>query len=93
VDGELVQISRAEDAKQASTVTDLNRRYEVLKKIGQSRGYRHPDTWAFNVICGQESARLAKLRPANSNRSVNGLTDQERRRVWTETLGKASTSR
>lgn len=91
-DGDLVQISRAEDSKQAATVTDLNRRYEVLMKIGKSRGYSHPDKWAFNVICGQESARLAKVRPANGGRSTNGLTEQERSRVWTETLGKTGTT-
>jgi superfamily II DNA or RNA helicase len=93
-DGDLVQISRADDAKKAASVTDINRRYEVLVNIGRSRGYAHPDKWAFNVICGQESSRLAKLRPANGTKSTNGLTDQERSRVWTETLGKTkSTSR
>jgi superfamily II DNA or RNA helicase len=91
-EGDLVQISRADDAKKAAAVTDINRRYQVLVNIGRSRGYAHPDKWAFNVICGQESSRLAKLRPANGSKSTNGLTDQERQRVWTETLGKMGTT-
>lgn len=88
VDGELVQISRAEDAKQAAVVSDLSRRFTVLKNIGKSRGYAHPDRWAFNVICGQESARLAKVRSANGGVTTNGLTVEERSKIWNATIGK-----
>jgi DNA repair protein RadD len=92
VDGELVQISRAEDAKQASAVSDLSRRFTVLKNIGRGRGYSHPDKWAFNVICGQESARLAKIRSANGGVTTNGLTVEERSKIWNATIGKTQTA-
>jgi len=92
VDGELVQISRAEDAKQAAAVTDLSRRYQVLRSIGKNRGYAHPDKWAFNVICGQESARLAKIRSANGGVTTNGLTVEERSKIWNATIGKMTVS-
>ena len=92
VDGELVQITRPDEARQASEVVDLSRRYNVLKKIGSSRGYAHPDKWAFNVICGQESARLAKIRSANGSVMTNGLTVEERSKIWNATIGKMTAS-
>lgn len=88
-DGELVQISRADDAKRAAEVSDLERRYSILKNIGRNRGYSHPDKWAFNVICGQESARLAKIRSANGAVTTNGLTVEERSKIWNATIGNA----
>jgi DNA repair protein RadD len=87
-DGELVQISRPEDAQRASEVVDLSRRFQVLRGIGKNRGYAHPDKWAFNVICGQESARLAKIRSANGSVTTNGLTVEERSKIWNATIGK-----
>lgn len=91
-DGELVQISRPEEAKQASEVVDLRRRYQVLRGIGKNRGYAHPDKWAFNVICGQESARLAKVRSANGSVTTNGLTIEERSKIWNATIGMTTSS-
>jgi len=92
VEGELVQISRAEDAKQAAAVSDLSRRFTILRNIGRNRGYSHPDKWAFNVICGQESARLAKIRSANGGVTTNGLTVEERSKIWNATIGMATSS-
>ena len=92
-DGDLVQISRADDAKSAASESDLNRRFEILRNIGKKRGYSHPDKWAFNVICGQESSRLAKLRSAGGGRTTNGLTEAERNRLWTQTLGMMTATR
>lgn len=89
-DGELVQITKPEDAKKASEVIDLSRRFDVLRNIGKNRGYAHPDKWAFNVICGQESARLSKIRSANGSVTTNGLTIEERSKIWNATIGKTT---
>lgn len=87
IDGELVQVSRSDEAQEAAKEQDLTRRFKVLTNIGRTRKYAHPERWAFNVICGQESARLAKQRDAVNHRLINGLTDQERNRIWKATIG------
>lgn len=86
-DGDLVQISRSDEAKKAANEADLTRRFTVLMAIGRNRRYAHPDKWAFNVICGQESARLSKARDAVHHQLINGLTQKERERIWTLTMG------
>lgn len=88
VEGELVQVSRSDEAKQASGDSDIARRFNVLTAIGRSRKYEQPQQWAFNVICGQEAARLAKRRDAVSHRMINGLTAEERNVIWTATIGR-----
>jgi len=92
VDGELVQVSKSEDAKNAATETDIPRRFNVLTAIGHSRKYEQPQRWAFNVICGQEAARLAKRRDAVKHRMINGLTAEERDVIWTQTIGRNRSS-
>lgn len=87
-DGELVQVSRGDDAKNTSSETDIVRRFNTLTNVGKSRKYGDPTRWAFNVICGQEAAKLAKQRDAVSKRMINGLTSEERNRIWTQTIGK-----
>lgn len=86
-DGDLVQVSRSHEAQEAAREADLTRRFNVLMAVGRNRRYKHPDQWAFNVICGQESARLAKQRDAVHHRLVNGLTEAERERIWKMTMG------
>ena len=86
IDGELVQLSHAGEAKAAMEERDWKRRFDVLTAVGRKRGYKQPKQWAFNVICGQEATRLAKSR--NANRTTNGLTAEERQRIWTLTMGK-----
>jgi ribosomal protein L32 len=86
VDGELVQLSHAHEARAAAEETDWKRRFDVLAMVGRKRGYKSPHKWAFNVICGQEATRLAKLR--NANQTTNGLTSEERQRIWAMTMGK-----
>lgn len=87
-DGELVQISRSDEAREAAKEQDITRRFNVLRAIGKSRKYTHPDKWAFNVICGQEAAKLAKKRDAVSHSMINGLTAEERNWLWTQTIGR-----
>ena len=92
VEDELVQVSKSDDAKNASTETDVIRRFNVLTAIGRSRKYDQPQQWAFNVICGQEASRLAKQRDAVNHRMINGLTATERNAIWTQTIGKNQSS-
>lgn len=86
-EGELIQISKSHEAEDAAGEQDLTRRFRVLMAVGRNRRYTHPDKWAFNVICGQESARLAKKRDAVHHKLVNGLTEGERKRIWNMTMG------
>ena len=85
VDGELVQISRA-DETQVST-SDWGRQFQVLTGVARKRGYQHPEKWAFNVICGKEAARLSKMR-GTPGKTTNGLTLEERNKIWAQTIGK-----
>jgi superfamily II DNA or RNA helicase len=87
-EGELVQVSRAEDTSNSLGESDIIRRFNVLTAIGKSRKYDDPARWAFNVICGQEAAKLAKKRDVVSRRMINGLTSEERNFIWTQTMGK-----
>lgn len=91
-EGDLVQVSRSSEASEAAREQDLTRRFRVLIAVGRGRRYSHPDKWAFNVICGQESARLAKQRDAVHHRLVNGLTETERERIWKLTMGTLARS-
>lgn len=85
VDGELVQISKAEDT--VVTAQDWNRQFQILIGVARKRRYQYPEKWAFNVICGKEAARLAKMR-GKPNKTTNGLTLEERNRIWAQTIGK-----
>lgn len=85
VEGDLVQISRADETKVSAT--DWGRQFQALTGVARKRGYQHPEKWAYNVICGKEAARLAKKRGVSSG-TTNGLTLEERNRIWAETLGR-----
>lgn len=88
-EGELVQMSRADDTN--VEVSDLARQFQILSGVGRKRGYNQPEKWAFNVICGKEAARLSKLRGI-SGKTTNGLTAEERGRIWAQTMGKIQRS-
>jgi len=90
-EGELVQVSRADDMKAARDV-DIERKYFVFLAIARSRKYGKPEEWAFNVVCGEESKRLAKLRDPVGHRMVNGLTAEERNAIWMKTIGRRTKS-
>ena len=86
VDGELVQISRADET--VVTDSDFKRQFQALTGVARKRGYQHPEKWAYNVICGKEAARLAKKRGVSSG-TTNGLTLEERNKIWAQTIGAA----
>jgi superfamily II DNA or RNA helicase len=85
VEGELVQLNNTEETKVSTT--DWGRQFQILTGVARKRGYQHPEKWAFNVICGKESARLSKMR-GTQGQTTNGLTLEERNRIWAETIGK-----
>ena len=85
VEGELVQLNRADETK--VSVTEWGRQFQILTGVARKRGYQHPEKWAFNVICGKEAARLSKMR-GTAGQTTNGLTLEERNRIWAETLGR-----
>lgn len=85
IDGELVQISRADETQ--VTAHDFAKQFQILTIVARKRHYQHPEKWAFNVICGKEAARLSKLR-GTPGKTTNGLTLEERNRIWAQTIGK-----
>jgi len=87
-EGDLQQISRASDVGDTKGEGDVVRRFSILTAIGRARRYEKPERWAFNVICGQEAAKLAQRRDAVGKRLINGLTTEERNAIWTQTIGK-----
>jgi superfamily II DNA or RNA helicase len=87
VDGELVMMAREGDPDIATTEGLIQKRFRVLSSVGRKRGYKNPTQWAFNVICGQEAARLAKKVGMRDARTTNGLTDEERAELWKMTVG------
>lgn len=85
VDGDLVQISRADETK--ISAQDWGRQFQILVSVARKRRYQYPEKWAYNVICGKEAARLAKMR-GTPGKTTNGLTLEERNRIWAQTLGR-----
>ena len=93
-DGELHILNKSGQAGERTQEDVLNEKFRVLVNVARKRGYSNPSRWAFNVICGQESARLAKRRSAQGLKTVDGITDSERQEIWKATMGKTtSTSR
>lgn len=90
VDGELVQLAHSDEAHAAAKVIDITTRFRTLMNVGKKRGYNHPDKWAYNIICGQEAARLAKNRDPVHHGMTNGLTKNEREKIWNMTMGMAA---
>lgn len=89
-EGDLQQVSRASDVDDTKKESDIVRRFSVLTAIGKTRRYEKPERWAFNVICGQEAAKLAQKRDAVGKKLINGLTPEERNVIWTQTIGKTA---
>jgi DNA repair protein RadD len=85
VEGELVQMNRASETQ--ISAQDWQRQFQILVGIAKNRKYAHPEKWAFHVICGKEASRLAKTRGA-PGKTTNGLTLEERNRIWAQTVGK-----
>ena len=92
VDGDLVMTAR-EGAPDLSTPDGmLQNKYKVLTSVARKRGYKNPTHWAFNVLCGQEAARIAKKVGVRNSPTTNGLTTEERAAIWQMTVGKSQSA-
>ena len=87
IDGDLVVTSR--DGEQDMTTAEgvLQNKFKVLTSVGRKRGYKNPTLWAYNVICGQEAARIAKKVGTRAVPTTNGLTQEERVSIWKTITG------
>lgn len=92
VDGDLVMTVRS-GAPDVSTQSGmLQSKFRVLTSIARKRGYRNPTHWAFNVLCGQEAARIAKKVGVRDAPTTNGLTEEERASIWKITIGTSQSA-
>jgi superfamily II DNA or RNA helicase len=92
VDGDLVMMAREGEENVATPEGMLQNKFKVLTSVARKRGYKNPTHWAFNVICGQEAARIAKKVGARNAQTTNGLTEEERTAIWKMTMGTSPNS-
>lgn len=82
VDGDLVMMAREGEQDITTDEGMLQNKFKVLISVGRKRGYKNPTLWAYNVICGQEAARIAKKVGTRNIPTTNGLTQEERVSIW-----------
>jgi len=82
VDGDLVIMAREGEQDITTDEGMLQNKFKVLISVGRKRGYKNPTLWAYNVICGQEAARIAKKVGTRNIPTTNGLTQEERVSIW-----------
>lgn len=82
VDGDLVMMAREGEQDLTTDEGMLQNKFKVLISVGRKRGYKNPTLWAYNVICGQEAARIAKKVGTRNIPTTNGLTQEERVSIW-----------
>jgi len=87
IDGDLVMTTRAGEQDMTTAEGMLQNKFKVLISVGRKRGYKNPTLWAYNVICGQEAARIAKKVGTRDVQTTNGLTEGERTAIWKMTMG------
>ena len=87
VDGDLVMMAREGEQDMTTVEGMLQQKFKVLTSVGRKRGYKNPTLWAYNVICGQEAARIAKKVGGRNAPTTNGLTEEERVTIWKMTIG------
>jgi hypothetical protein len=93
VDGDLVIMAREGEQDITTAEGMLQNKFKVLTSVARKRGYKNPTHWAFNVICGQEAARIAKKVGARNAQTTNGLTEEERTAIWKMTIGTGQSSK
>ena len=92
VDGDLVMMGRQDGVDLSTPEGMLQNKFRVLTSVARKRGYKNPGQWAFNVLCGQEAARIAKKVGVRTSPTTNGLTTEERAVIWQMTVGKSQSS-
>ena len=92
VDGDLTLMAREGEPKPDTAEGLMQNKFRVLTSIARKRGYKNPTQWAFNVICGQEAAKIAKKVGVRDAPTTNGLTEEERAAIWRMTMGKSQTA-
>lgn len=68
VDGELEQVS---GGTEADYLVDLERRFHILRKVGERRKLVDPSQWALSVVAAELARRRA---PKEGEPSVNGVS-------------------
>jgi DNA repair protein RadD len=76
VDGELSQMTSAEDLLAAVELESREKSYEILLKIARGRGMPNPEGWAYAVLAAK-TAQDRKAQVAYGERTVNGLSEAE----------------
>jgi superfamily II DNA or RNA helicase len=79
VEGELKKMERGERGEPSAR--DWQRNYYALVGKGKKMGVSNPKIWAFNIVCSQESKRLAGKRDVIGKPTMNGLTMDERETI------------
>ncbi len=93
VDGDLVMMGRQDGVDLSTPEGMLQNKYRVLTSVARKRGYKNPTHWAFNVLCGQEAARIAKKVGVRNSPTTNGLTTEERAVIWQMTVGQSQNTK
>jgi hypothetical protein len=93
VDGDLVMMGRQDGVDLSTPEGMLQNKYRVLTSVARKRGYKNPTHWAFNVLCGQEAARIAKKVGVRNSPTTNGLTTEERAVIWQMTAGQSQNTK
>ena len=93
VDGDLVMMGRQDGVDLSTPEGMLQNKYRVLTSVARKRGYKNPGHWAFNVLCGQEAARIAKKVGVRNSPTTNGLTTEERAVIWQMTVGQSQNTK
>jgi len=76
VDGELVQVARADDYSAATGQSEYERLYYILRNVAKRNGNPRPDEWAFRVASSKLAQARAKER-GHADGTVNGLLPEE----------------
>jgi len=85
VDGTLVRVTPGGEPAVADVGADISekrRKYYALKAVARNRKYDNPSLWAFSQICTAEVKRIVRQRGGSTGPLVNGLSEDERIRLW-----------
>lgn len=73
VDGELQQMSAADDMLKAADAENRDRKFEILTRVARDRGYKNPEQWAYHVMAAETAADMRRREEYRPGYAVNGL--------------------